>query len=437
MTTQPRTVLLYTSPARGHLYPMMDVALELRHRGHRAVVQTLAAEADRVRAAGVEHRPIDPRIEALELDDFRAGNPMAALRRTFDCWLARAPFEMEDLERSVDEIAPDLLLVDTNCWGASAFAEGSGRRWAGFLPYVLPVPSRDAPAFGPGFPPPEGVLHRMRDRMVHGALRLGTRRQVNALNLLREGVRAAPLGAFTDLFLRPDPLLYRTTPPFDYPRSDLPASVHPIGPGLWAPPGEVPDWLHDLPHPRILVSVSTEFQGDGAIIEMALDAFAGDEGSLVVTTASLDPAHFQPPNDRTRIVRFLPHAEVIPHVDLVITHGGMGTTQRALAAGVPVCAIPWGRDQMETARRVEVSGAGRLLPRKHLDPRRLREASIEAMERRDRATEIAEAFRAAGGAERGVELLELDGGGSGEHRAAGSREDDPPGLWEGDPAGSR
>ncbi len=68
-----------------------------------------------------------------------------------------------------------------------------------------------------------------------------------------------------------------------------------------------------------------------------------------------------------RITRFLPHASVVPKVDLVITHGGMGTTQRALAAGVPVCVIPWGRDQNETARRAETCGAGIMIPRSKLE----------------------------------------------------------------------
>ena len=59
-----------------------------------------------------------------------------------------------------------------------------------------------------------------------------------------------------------------------------------------------------------------------------------------------------------RITKFLPHAAVIPKVDVVVTHGGMGTTQLTLAEGKPVCVIPWGRDQNETARRTEKSGAG-------------------------------------------------------------------------------
>lgn len=36
------TILVYTSPARGHLYPIMHVAIALREAGHDVVVQTLA-----------------------------------------------------------------------------------------------------------------------------------------------------------------------------------------------------------------------------------------------------------------------------------------------------------------------------------------------------------------------------------------------------------
>lgn len=32
-----------------------------------------------------------------------------------------------------------------------------------------------------------------------------------------------------------------------------------------------------------------------------------------------------------------------------VTYGGIGTTQKALACGVPVCAVPFGRDQLEIA----------------------------------------------------------------------------------------
>ncbi|MDZ7801794.1 MAG: glycosyltransferase [Trueperaceae bacterium] len=399
-------VLIYTSPARGHLYPMMDVAVALREAGHHVTVQTLAAERERVEGEGLQHRPIAPAIEATTLEDYRASSPLKQVQAAFRCWLARAPHEVDDLRAASAEIAPDLLIIDANTWGAAAFAEAQGRPWAMFLPYALPVPSPDTPAFGPGFAPPRHALHRLRDRAVWRAMLGAVRGSTRGLNQLRAELGVPPLRRHFELFDRADLLLYRTAEPFEYRRSNWPANLHAIGPGLWAPPGEAPAWLHELPRPRVLVSVSTELQDDGAIVATALEALADEPGSVIVTTSALDPSTFQPPHDRVRITRFLPHAAVIPEVDAVVTHGGMGTVQRALAAGVPVCVVPWGRDQSESARRAEHCGAGVMVPKAKLTPERLRAAVRDARSRKPAAERVAEAFRAAGGAQRAVRLLE-------------------------------
>lgn len=400
------TVLIYTSPARGHLYPMMDVALALRAAGHEVVVQTLADERVQVEATGLRHRPIAAAVEAVANEDYRGANPLAQVRGAFAAWLARAPHEVDDLRAATAEVAPDLLVVDANAWGAAAFAEARGAPWAMFLPYVLPVPSPDTPAFGPGFAPPRGALDRLRDRVVWGAMFAAVGPHVRGLDRLRAELGLDPLGGYPALFERADALLYRTAEPFDYPRSRWPCGVHAIGPGLWAPPGEAPAWLHDLPRPRTLVSVSSEFQDDGAIVATALEALADEPGSVIVTTAALDPARFLPPHDRVRVTRFLPHAAVVPEVDLVVTHGGMGTVQRALAARVPVCVVPWGRDQQETARRVVQAGAGTRVPRGRLSAKRLRDAVRAARTCTAGAQRVAHGFAAAGGADRAVRVLE-------------------------------
>lgn len=83
-------------------------------------------------------------------------------------------------------------------------------------------------------------------------------------DILRAGLGVPPLRSIENLFHRPDLLLYRTAEPFEYRRSVWPSNIQAIGPGLWAPPSDPPDWLDEFPHPRVLVSVSTEFQEDGA-----------------------------------------------------------------------------------------------------------------------------------------------------------------------------
>lgn len=401
-----KTALIYTSPARGHLYPMMDVAIELRNKGYDVIVQTLSGEKDHVEAEEIKHLSIDSEIESLDLNDFRENNPLSQIKSAFNSWLSRAPYEIEDLKNSCDQYSPDLLIIDANTWGAGAFAEAQGEPWVMFMPYCLPIPSPDTPAFGPGFSPPVNALHRLRDRIFDGIVQRSLKGIIETLNELRTELQVSPLNTYSDIFEKPDLVIYRTAEPYEYARENWPDNILPVGPGLWAPPGRKPKWINDLPSPKILVSISTEMQNDGAIIETALRALADEKGSVIVTTSALDPENFEAPHQNIHITRFLPHAQVIPEMDLVVTHGGMGTTQRALAAGVPVCVIPWGRDQSETGRRVEVSGCGTMLPKSKLSEKRLKSAIDEAIGRKEEANMIAQAFKKAGGAKRAV--MEID-----------------------------
>ncbi len=400
------TILAYTSPARGHLFPMMDLLVELEARGHQVIVQTLESEKDRVEEVGIEHLPIAGEIEAIELLDHAASNPIAQFQVALETWLERAPFEVADLQESVEATNPDFLLIDANTFGAAAVAESQDIPWALHMPYCLPTPSRDAPAFGPGFSPPRGAFGRMRDAFVRGLMNRALSAQTRALNRFRTKHGAKAVGAVHELYDRPPLIFYRTAEPFEYPRSDWGANVVPLGPGLWAPSDEAPEWLDELAHPRVLVTISTEAQKDGAIIETALDALEGHVGSVICTTSAEDPESFDAGSETTKICKFLPHAEVFPYVDCIVTHGGMGTVQRALAAGKPLCVVPWGRDQSESAQRVVVAGAGTRLNPSKLESGRLRRAVDEAMKSKAGAERIAQAFEQMGGASRAADLIE-------------------------------
>ncbi len=399
-------VLVYTSPARGHLYPITPTLDELRRRGHEIAVRTLASQVETMRDRGFEAAPISPAIDAIEHDDFRARTPQGAIKRAIVLFAQRAEHEVPDLRAAVDEERPDLLLVDGQAWGGLAGAEAWGGPWASWLPYPMPLPSPDVPPFGPGLPPARGPAGRLRDAVLRPLL-VGSfeRAMLPPLNRVRAGLGLAPFEGVEELFTRPPVMLYLTAEPLEYPRTDWPANIRMIGPGAWDPPAEPPAWLAAIDRPIVLVTTSSEFQDDGRLVATALDALADEPVHLVATLPSADPAAFAArPN--AHVLPFVPHAPILARAACAITHGGMGATQKALAAEVPVCVVPFGRDQLEVARRVAVAGAGTRLGAGRLRPDRLRESVRAAMGMKDGARRVAAGFAAAGGEAAGGDALE-------------------------------
>ena len=149
-------ILAYTSPARGHIYPLVPTFRELQGRGHGVAVRTLTSEVQRLVDGGLAAAPIDTAIEAREIDDWRARTPVGALLAACRTFADRGSLEIEDLRRAVEDEDPDFLLVDVNAWGASAVAEMSGLPWAVFAPYFLPVRAPGVPPWGLGLAPING-----------------------------------------------------------------------------------------------------------------------------------------------------------------------------------------------------------------------------------------------------------------------------------------
>ncbi len=71
---------------------------------------------------------------------------------------------------------------------------------------------------------------------------------------------------------------------------------------------------------------------------------------------------------------YAPFNKLLPQCDAVVHHGGIGTTARALAAGVPQVVVPWAFDQFDNATRIERLGVGRKINATQLTPGRLTSA---------------------------------------------------------------
>lgn len=400
-------ILAYTSPALGHMLPMSALLCELRRRGHDIALRTLSTAVDAGRGFGFDTEPIDPRIEAIQLDDWQGTSRGDSLKRGIAAFGRRAEYEVADLREAIDRVNPDFLLLDINCWGALSVGEAGSISWACFSPYVPPLRAPGLPPFGPGLPPLAGALGRMRDAAVHAVV---TRSIERAILPTVNAVRARldlPAAPTVDEFLRGAPLLLIASgTPFQYPDTQWGNGVHLIGPCLQeASAAPDPDWLTAITRPIVLVTTSSEQQSDAELVSTAIAALRDDDVHIVATLPTGIPPDLAS-SPHVTVARFVPHGAVLDRAVCAVTHGGMGATQKALAHGVPVCVVPYGRDQFEVARRVQVAGCGTRLPATKLSADRLRAKVHQAMGMAAGAAKVQAGFDATGGVARGADLIE-------------------------------
>jgi UDP:flavonoid glycosyltransferase YjiC (YdhE family) len=153
----------------------------------------------------------------------------------------------------------------------------------------------------------------------------------------------------------------------------LPSSIRFTGP-VWQGtprPAPQPDG-----QPRILVSLSSvSFPGQERVLQNILDAVGGLPLSAVVTAGLAVPTEDLRVPANAELHAFMPHADVLPTVSMVIGHGGHATTMAALSHDLPVIVLPMAKfmDQLKIGQALEKVGAGRLLP-KRSSPARIQQA---------------------------------------------------------------
>jgi MGT family glycosyltransferase len=400
------TILAYTSPALGHVLPISGLLSELSGRGHAVHLRTLSTGVEIGRRLGFTTDTIDSRIEGIEHDDWKANNPGAALQRAFAVFGRRAPHEVTDLTDAIARVDPDGLLVDAMCWGALSAAEAGGIPWASFSPFTPLLRADGMPPYGPGLRPLPNLFGRVRDAVVRTMVSGPVNSGLPPINEIREELHLRRVGSMDEFWRRALLMLVASGKPFEYPHTDWGDAVQMIGPCPLDPrPDTVPDWLASIDRPIVLVTTSSEKQGDANLVQAAVAALVDEPVHVVATMSAGQPDNFAKTPNAT-VCQLIPHGVVLDRAVCAVTHGGMGTTQNALARGVPVCVVPFGRDQFEVARRVEVAGCGTRLPAKRLSAERLRIKVREAMTMTDGAQRVAAGFAATGGVARGADLFE-------------------------------
>jgi MGT family glycosyltransferase len=367
MTLQPRSVLFVLWEGGGNVPPILALARRLVERGHAVRVMSDPCNEAEVTAAGCTFVPYtlaphrhDKSRDSTIITDWEAPNPTAAFallqeRLMFGPALAFAKDVLAELERQ----SADLVAINDGLYGGMIAAEKAGVPQVVLMPNCYLGPARGLQVAG--LRPMPGPIGRVRDAIVGNVFQRMVAKGLPALNAARTQIGLAPLSHPFDQLLRADRVLVLTSPAFDFPAAWLPSNVRYVGPQLddpaWVEPWKSP-WPSEHPQALVVVSLSTTFQNQVAVLQRIMDALAElPFRGLVTLGPTLDAQHFHAP-ENVVIRASAPHAQVFPHAAAVVTHAGHGTVIRALAHGVPLVCIPMGRDQHDNAVRVEARGAG-------------------------------------------------------------------------------
>lgn len=411
MKTASRHFAIIAPPTPGHINPLQALGSELIDLGHRV---TFVHQAD------VAPLITDPRIGFEPLAAIAEGERslgwynailaaptgLAGLTRMIRATAAMSERLLEHAPSVLKRIGATAVIADS--------AELSGQLLAGFLRLPCIVSVTGLPLIEEAdIPPPylgwkyrADAIGRFRNQggyMVAGRL-------MRPLAELEERYRTAWHLERGDA----DPRLHVAQCPrgFDYPRKHLPPNFHYGGP--WRAAAQQDVDLPDDGRPLVFCSLGT-LQGSRrtlfatmaqACAAIGARAVIGHAGGLSAAEAAALPGD--------PLVRaFWPQGSVLRGCAAAILHGGFNTVLDALAANVPIVALPIAFEQPGTAARLARLGAGEALSLRFLSVRRLAVTLDRVLTEptyRLAASRLSAEMQAAGGAAGAAALIQAASG---------------------------
>ncbi|GAA3825802.1 glycosyltransferase [Nocardioides panacisoli] len=350
--------LFVTWDGGGNVPPAAGIATELAARGH--TVRFIGHEGNRRQLPGTDFTAY---TRARPFASVEKNSLLAHIKMFGDRGMGA------DVLAELDRRPADLVVVDCMAFGVIHAIERAGIR------YVL--------------------LEHLYDeyfsaKWLKGPIGLGVRAQ-----------RLAPQRGLDAAALR----LVASAPELDPAgRRDRPANMVHTGPVVTGTPANPSE-------PTILVSLSTyNFPGQAAALQRVIDAVAGLDARVVVTTGPAIDGSALRPSSNTEIHDWVRHGELMPEVSLVVGHGGHATTMSALAHDIPLLILPMHPmlDQPMVGRSIAEAGAGRMAkktaPSGQLRP--LIEELLDDGPHRSAAAALGAAIRGARGAATAADRLE-------------------------------
>jgi MGT family glycosyltransferase len=409
-------ILIASTPATGHLNPLLAIGCILIAEGHEVAFLSGSALRSRIEDIGAKFHAL-PEGADIDLRDFASVAPELKSIPPGPDWLRVAmerifvdtvPAQHKGLQQVLQDFPADVIIGDDMIFGVLPMLLGPVSKRPPIMlcgTSILHWQREDGAPHFVGLPPAitkeqrdhYAAIHREHDRVIY-------RPVADRLNRILKTMRVGPLSmnlldSVVDLA---DAYLQLTVPSFEFPR-DIPPSVHFVGtPPMIPNQASLPSWAHELDGSRKVVLVTQGTLANhnfGLLIGPTLAALADEPDLLVVATAGGRPIDVIPGPipANARLASYLPFEWILPEVDVFVTNGGYGSVNQAMSFGIPLVTAGLTEDKADVNARVAWSGVGINLASNEPTPQALREAVRAVLDKpdyRQRAASMAAEFGA-------------------------------------------
>jgi zeaxanthin glucosyltransferase len=366
-------IAIVAPPTPGHVNPLIALGAALQERGHRATLVHVAETRGMLARAPIGFEPLGgasdrPGLLPAYLAQLAAATGPVGVNRMIAATAAMTAQLLDELPAALTRIGADAVIADS--------ADGAGLLVARHLGLPVVTSVTGLPLIRePDVPPPfvdwpyiAGPLGRFRNSGGYAVTNVLMRPITRVVAERRRRWGLVDGGEFSDLLQ-----IAQCPRGLDFPRQAPPAAFR-YGSAWRLPEAAITRPSVDE-RPLIFCSLGS-LQGarKGLFATMTAACAALGARAVVAHGGGLTEAEASSLPGDPLVRDFWPQTALLRHCSAAVLHGGFNSVLDALAARIPIVAVPIAFEQPATAARLAYVGAG-----VRLSPRRLNVARLAAV----------------------------------------------------------
>ncbi|GAA5038162.1 putative UDP-glucosyltransferase YojK [Marivirga lumbricoides] len=352
MMQNNKRILFVTIPEKGHINPMIGVAQALQKYGCNLAFFAVADISEQIKKAGLDIPVYFDKHPKSDKEAFLTRGKAFAEKIKNKEWMQQwiktllidaVPEQIPVLEKVIDDFQPTLIVTDPMMYAAALVAESKKIPWAGISSSLNPIT-------------PDNWSCELTETL--------TLYQKEREQLFQKSAQT-PHFKISDLISPWLNIVFSTEAYIPRWLSQNDFSFY-VGTSFNEKNrGDEQDFPFHLLKPnckKVYMSLGSQVYYHPHLFKAVQEALMDTEVQLIFAVNELMNTDFiHELNENVIAVTYAPQLELLPHIDLMISHGGANSVMECLAHGKPIALFPLCNDQFLQARFIQEAKVGKVL----------------------------------------------------------------------------